>query len=52
MTLFTLATAILLREAGCDTPDIAFALTLDEADIWNALNPLHEGMPNYRGTRP
>lgn len=45
MTLLTLAVAALLWEAGYDTVDIAFALDLDEAEIWNALTPIREGVP-------
>lgn len=45
MTLFTLAVAVLLWEAGYDTVDIAFALDLDEAEIWNVLTPIREGVP-------
>ncbi len=52
MTLLTLAIAILLWEAGYDTTDIAFALNLEEADVWNALTPIREGLPAHGGTQP
>lgn len=46
MTLFTLAIALLLWEAGYDTADIAFALHLDEAEVWNVLSTMREGLPS------